>query len=163
MACTCEDALAALSAHLGLPLQFDDGFCSLRIGDQPFTLRREDEPERLVLSALVADDLPDPPSRKLVYDLLDLGFGLLQDGLPVVARDPDSGFIAAFAVFPCATLVAAEFPDAFHKFAAFATALAYRIDAERAGLRSLPDIDPADPDAAKTILPAFGDAGIITV
>ena len=164
MACTCEDALAALSAHLGLPLQFDDGSCSLRIGDQPFTLRREDEPERLVLSALVADDLPDPPSRKLVYDLLDLGFGLLHDGLPVVARDPDSGFIAAFAVFPCATLVAAEFPDAFHKFAAFATALAYRIDAERAGRPPVPDLDPADPNAPPEPLPpVFGDSGFITV
>ena len=165
MACTCEDALAALSAHLGLPLQFDDGSCSLRIGDQPFTLRREDEPERLVLSALVADDLPDPPSRKLVYDLLDLGFGLLHDGLPVVARDPDSGFIAAFAVFPCATLVAAEFPDAFHKFAAFATSLSDRIDAERAGCPPIPDLalSPTLSDTPEAPPPAFGDAGFITV
>ncbi len=161
MACTCEDALSALSAHLGLPLQFDDGSCSLRIGDQPFTLRREDEPERLVLSALVADDLPDPPSRKLVYDLLDLGFGLLHDGLPVVARDPDSGFIAVFAVFPCATLVAAEFPEAFQKFAAFATALSDRIDAERAGNPSLPD--PALSDSSAPPPPAFGDSAFITV
>lgn len=163
MACTCEDALAALSAHLGLPLQLDDGSCSLRIGDQPFTLRREDEPERLVLSALVADDLPDPPSHKLVCDLLDLGFGLLRDGLPAVARDPDTGFIAAVAVFSCDTLVAAEFPDAFGKFASFAAALSDRIDAERAGRPSLPDPAPADPDAAQTLPPAFGDAGIITV
>jgi hypothetical protein len=133
MACTCEDALAALSSHLGLPLRFDDGTCSLRVGDQPFTLRREDEPERLVLTALVADDLPDVPGRKLVCDLLDLGFGLLQGGLPAVARDPETGFIAAFAQFPCATLVASEFPDAFDKFAAFATSLADRLDAERAG------------------------------
>ena len=48
-----------------------------------------------------------------------------------MARDPDTGFLAAFTFFPCVTLVPAEFPDAFDKFAAFATALADRLDAER--------------------------------
>ena len=163
MACTCEDALAALSGHLGVPLGFDDDFCPLLLDGQPFTLRREDGPNRLVLSALVADDLPDPPSHKLVCDLLDLGFGLLRDGLPAVARDPDTGFIAAVAVFSCDTLVAAEFPDAFGKFASFAAALSDRIDAERAGRPAIPDPAPADPDPAQPLPPAFGDAGIITV
>ena len=161
MACTCEDALAALSAHLGLPLRFDDDFCSLRIGEQPFTLRREEGPDRLVLTALVADDLPEAPSRALVCDLLDLGFGMLQDGLPAVGRDPDIGFIAAFAQFPCATLVAAEFPDAFDKFAAFAIALADRLDAERAGDTF------AAPDRASSAVesppPPLGDDGFLTV
>ena len=138
MACTCEDALAALSAHLGLPLRFDDDFCALRIGDQPFTLQREDEPARLVLSALVADDLPEAPSRALVCDLLDLGFGLLRGGLPAVARDPETGFIAAFEIIPLATLSPADFPDAFDKFAAFATALADRLDAERSASPTAP-------------------------
>ena len=156
MSCTCEDALAALSTHLGLPLRFDDGTCSLRIGEQPFTLRREEGPDRLVLTALVADDLPDAPSRKLVCDLLDLGFGLLQDGLPAVGRDPETGFIAAFAQFPCATLVAAEFPDAFDKFAAFATALSDRLESERAGAAPASDAGseaPALPFGANGILP----------
>lgn len=163
MACTCEDALAALAAHLGLPLGFDDDSCPLLLDGQPFTIRREDEPSRLVLSALVADDLPDPPSHRLVCDLLDLGFGLLRDGLPAVARDPDIGFIAAFAVFSCDTLVAVEFPDAFDKFASFAAALSDRIDAERAGGPAIPDPDPSDPSAADDTPPAFGDAGFINV
>ena len=158
MACTCEDALAALSAHLGLPLGFDDDFCALRIGDQPFTLRREDEPARLVLAALVADDLPETPSRALVCDLLNLGFGLLRDGLPAVARDPETGFISVFAFFPCATLTAAEFPDAFDKFAAFATALADRIDAERAG-NGAPARTPADEGEA----PVLGAGDFLSV
>lgn len=158
MACTCEDALAALSAHLGLPLEFRDGACDLRIGEQPFHLRREDEPERLVLSALVADDLPDAPSRQLVCDLLDLGFGMLRDGLPAVARDPDTGFLAAFAVFPCATLVAAEFPDAFDRFAAFATALSDRLDAERAAPPA-----PLPSPAAEEPPPAFGADDFLSV
>ena len=161
MACTCEDALAALSDHLGLPLGFDDDTCSLYLDGQPFTLRREDEADRLVLTALVADDLPDPPGRALVCDLLNLGFAMLQGGQPAVARDPDTGFIAAFAVFPCATLVAAEFPEAFEKFAAFATALSDRIDAERGGAPSIPDLSPSAPSAADA--PAFGDAGFINV
>ena len=160
MSCTCEDALAALSAHLGLPLGLDDDFCALRIGDQPFTLQREDEPARLVLSALVADDLPETPSRDLVCDLLDLGFGLLRDGLPAVARDPDTGFIAAFAVFPCATLTAAEFPDAFDKFAAFATALADRLDAEgTGGASAAPARAPADEGEA----PVLGTDAFLSV
>lgn len=157
MACTCEDALSALSAHLGLPLRFDNGSCALRIGEQPFTLRSEEEPHRLVVSALVADDLPEAPDRKLVCDLLDLGFGLLRGGLPAVARDPDIGFIAAFAVYPCATLVAAEFPEAFDKFAAFATALSDRLDAERAGAV------PATEAATEEPAPPFGTSGILPV
>ena len=155
MACTCEDALSALSAHLGLPLRFENGSCALRIGEQPFSLRSEEEPHRLVVSALVADDLPEAPDHKLVCDLLDLGFGLLRGGQPAVARDPDTGFIAAFAVYPCATLVAAEFPEAFDKFAAFATALSDRLDAERASA-------PPDADAEETV-PPFGTSGILPV
>ena len=81
-----EAALAALSARLGLPLAFDDDACSVMIGDQPFSIRRDGPGDRLVVSAIVADDLPDAPSRKLVEDLLNLGFGLMHDGLPAVAR-----------------------------------------------------------------------------
>ena len=66
--------------------------------------------------------------------------------------------IAAFAIFPLATLSPAEFPDAFDKFAAFATALADRLDAERAGMAVTPDGEP--PADGET--PAF-DPGLISV
>ena len=59
----------------------------------------------------------------------------MHDGLPAVARDPETGFIAAFAIFAGDRLIAPEFPDAFEKFAAFAQRLADRLDQER---RSLP-------------------------
>lgn len=131
MAGTCEDALGALAAHLGLPLEFNDGSCSFNVGGQPFTITNDDELDRLVVSALVADDLPDTPSRKLTTDLLDLGFGMMHEGLPAVGRDPETGFIAAFVVYPCSRLVAAEFPDSFMKFVSFASRLAERLDAER--------------------------------
>ena len=131
MAGTCEDALGALAAHLGLPLEFKDGSCSFNVGGQPFTITNDDELDRLVVSALVADDLPDAPSRKLMTDLLDLGFGMMHEGLPAVGRDPDTGFIAAFVVYPCSRLVAAEFPDAFTKFVSFAARLAERLATER--------------------------------
>ena len=132
MAGTCEDALGALAAHLGLPLEFRDGSCDFEIGGQPFTVQRDDALDRMVVSALVADDLPDAPSRQLTADLLNLGFGMMHEGLPAVGRDPETGFVAAFAVFPCSRLVAAEFPDAFEKFVAFAMRLAERLEAERA-------------------------------
>ena len=131
MAGTCEDALGALSARLGLPLEFRDGSCEFNVGGQPFTITNDDELDRLVVSALVADDLPDEPSRKLMTDLLDLGFGMMHEGLPAVGRDPETGFIAAFVVYPCSRLVAAEFPDSFTKFASFAIRLAERLAAER--------------------------------
>ena len=131
MAGTCEDALGALSARLGLPLEFRDGSCEFNIGGQPFTITNDDELDRLVVSALVADELPDAPSRKLMTDLLDLGFGMMHEGLPAVGRDPETGFIAAFAVYPCSRLVAAEFPDAFTKFVSFAARLAERLATER--------------------------------
>ena len=130
-----EAALAALSARLGLSLEFRDDSSEVMIGDQPFSIRRDGPGDRLVVSAIVADDLPDAPSRKLVEDLLNLGFGLMHDGLPAVARDPETGFIAAFAIFAGDRLIAPEFPDAFEKFAAFAQRLADRLDQER---RSLP-------------------------
>ena len=132
MAGTCEDALGALSARLGLPLEFRDGSCDFEIGGQPFAVQRDDALDRMVVSALVADDLPDAPSRQLTVDLLNLGFGMMHEGLPAVGRDPETGFVAAFEVFPCSRLVAAEFPDAFEKFVAFAMRLAERLEAERA-------------------------------
>ena len=138
MAGTCEDALVALSARLGLPLEFKDGSCSFNVGGQPFTITNDDELDRLVVSALVADDLPDAPSRKLMTDLLDLGFGMMHEGLPAVGRDPETGFIAAFVVYPCSRLVAAEFPDSFTKFASFAIRLAERLESER-------DASPSEP------------------
>ena len=51
-----EAALAALSARLGLPLAFDDDACSVMVGDQPFSIRRDGPGDRLVVSAIVADD-----------------------------------------------------------------------------------------------------------
>ena len=145
MAGTCEDALGALSARLGLPLRLDDGSCEFEIAGQPFTVRREDELDRMVVSALVADDLPDAPSRRLTADLLNLGFGMMQEGLPAVGRDPETGFIAAFAIFPYSRLVPAQFPDAFEKFVAFAMRLAERLEAERdAESETAPAAAPVD-------------------
>ena len=144
MAGTCEDALGVLAAHLGLPLEFKDGSCSFNVGGQPFTITNDDELDRLVVSALVADDLPDAPSRKLMTDLLDLGFGMMHEGLPAVGRDPETGFIAAFVVYPCSRLVAAEFPDSFMKFVSFASRLAERLDAERDAPPSASSTDSDD-------------------
>lgn len=151
-----EAALAALSQHLGLPLAFDDDSCDVLVGDQPFSIRRDGPGDRLVVSALVADDLPESPSRKLVCDLLDLGFGMMHDGLPAVARDPETGFIAAFAVFAGDRLVVADFPEAFDKFVAFATALADRLAAERAGGGKAASGHSSDADASIASLGAHG-------
>ena len=160
MAGTCEDALGALSARLGIPLEFHDGSCDVAIGGQPFTVRRDDALDRMVVSALVADDLPDAPSRQLTADLLNLGFGMMHEGLPAVGRDPETGFVAAFAVFPCSRLVAAEFPDAFEKFVAFAMRLADRLEAERVGS---PDAAGRAPAADGEPPPPLGADGILTV
>ena len=155
---TAQDAISTLAAHVGIPLGMRDGSCELLVGDQPFSIRHDEARDRLVVSALVADDLPAAPSRQLVCDLLNLGFGMMEDGLPAVARDPDTGFLAAFAIFPLATLSPAEFPDAFDKFAAFATALADRLDAERAGM----SVTPEDEPPAEGETPAFSP-GLISV
>ena len=155
---TAQDVISALAAHVGIPLDMRDGVCEILIDGQPFSIRHDEARDRLVASALVADDLPAAPSRQLVCDLLDLGFGMMEDGLPAVARDPETGFLAAFAIFPLATLSPAEFPDAFDKFAAFATALADRLDAERAGM----SVTPEDEPPAEGETPAFSP-GLISV
>ena len=157
---TAQDAISALAAHVGIPLDLRDGFCEILIDGQPFSIRHDEARDRLVASALVADDLPAAPSRQLVCDLLDLGFGMMEDGLPAVARDPETGFLAAFALFPLATLSPAEFPDAFDKFAAFATALADRLDAERAGVAAASA--ESEPPAVETA-PAFGTGSFMPV
>ena len=144
MAGTCQEALGALSARLGMPLEFHDGSCALNIGGQPFTITADDELDRLVVSALIADDLPDAPSRQLTADLLNLGFGMMLEGLPAVGRDPETGFLAAFAVYPCSRLVAAEFPDSFTQFVSFASRLAERLDAERGAAPSEPPPESDD-------------------
>jgi len=77
-------------------------------------------------------------------DLLDLGFGMMHEGLPAVGRDTETGFIAAFVVYPCTRLVAAEFPDSFTKFVSFAARLAERIEAERAAPQSAPSPESED-------------------
>jgi hypothetical protein len=155
---TAQDAISTLAAHIGIPLDMRDGFCEILIDGQPFSIRHDEARDRLVVSALVADDLPPAPSRQLVCDLLNLGFGMMLEGSPAVARDPETGFLAAFAIFPLATLSPAEFPDAFDKFVSFATALADRLDAERAGMSVTPEGEP--PADGET--PAF-DPGLISV
>ena len=155
---TAQDAISTLAAHVGIPLGMRDGSCELLVGDQPFSIRHDEARDRLVVSALVADDLPAAPSRQLVCDLLNLGFGMMLEGSPAVGRDPETGFLAAFAIFPLATLSPAEFPDAFDKFVAFATALADRLDAERAGMSVTPEDEP--PADGET--PAFSP-GLISV
>ena len=144
MAGTCQEALGALSARLGMPLEFRDGSCVLNIGEQPFTITCDDELDRLVVSALVADDLPDAPSRQLMADLPNLGFGMMLEGLPAVGRDPETGFLAAFALYPCSRLVAAEFPDSFTQFVSFAARIAERLDAERGAAPSGPSPESGD-------------------
>ena len=156
---TAQDAISALAAHVGIPLDLRDDFCEILIDGQPFSIRHDEARDRLVASALVADDLPAAPSRQLVCDLLDLGFGMMEDGLPAVARDPETGFLAAFAIFPLATLSPAEFPDAFDKFVAFATSLADRLDAERTGVAAT-QAESEPPASEET--PGLG-AGFISV
>ena len=156
---TAQDAISTLAAHIGIPLDMRDGFCEILIDGQPFSIRHDEARDRLVVSALVADDLPPAPSRQLVCDLLNLGFGMMLEGSPAVARDPETGFLAAFAIFSLATLSPTEFPDAFDKFVAFATALADRLDAERAGVSdALDNTAPADEST-----PTFGTDGFMSV
>ena len=142
MEITAQDAVSALAAHVGIPLDLRGGSCELLVGDLPFSIRHDAALERLVVSALVADDLPPAPSRQLVCDLLNLGFGMMLEGSPAVGRDPETGFLAAFAIFPLATLSPAEFPDAFDKFVSFATALADRLDAVHTGVTDTPKSEP---------------------
>ena len=63
MAITAQDAVSALAAHVGIPLDLRGGSCELLVGEQPFSIRHDEVRDRLVVSALVADDLPAAPSR----------------------------------------------------------------------------------------------------
>ena len=50
-----QDAVSALAAHVGIPLDLRGGSCELLVGDQPFSISHDAALERLVVSALVAD------------------------------------------------------------------------------------------------------------
>ena len=71
---------------------------------------------------------------------------------------PETGFAAAFAVYPCSWLVAAEFPDSFTRFVSFAARIAERLDAERAAIPAAPAPANPYPDA-----PSFGHSGFMQI
>lgn len=88
--------------------------------------RSDDAAAAMTLACPVADELPPDVEYSDMLDLLDISLGPLF-GMPGVGRDPESGAIVLYAVFPFATVTQADFVDAVRAFIPRAAALAERL------------------------------------
>ncbi len=106
-----------LGRALGLDIVPDDeGRCFVSVeGDLPVELRADDDHGRMVVTAVVAPELPEETSYSDMLDILDTAAGPLFDA-PGIGRDPESGAIVMYLLSPFASCNAAEFAEAFPRF-----------------------------------------------
>ena len=125
-----EEYFQALGAELGLDVQPDsEGACLVAVeGGFGVTIRGNDEAGRMELSAVVADELPEVAGYPVVLDLLSMSLGPLFDA-PGVGREPESGAIVMYALFPFETTTLADFAEAVPQFIDRARGLADRLAA----------------------------------
>jgi hypothetical protein len=107
--------------EMGMDLQLDDdGFCQLVIDDSRLiNVRSHQDDGLIILSAPVAEELPDPVSYPLVLELLDYALGpcFLKGGnCPVVGRDSESDAVVMYMVVTASVLSEKKFIDIFTEF-----------------------------------------------
>ncbi len=125
-----EEYFQALGAGLGLDVQPDnDGLRQVAVdGGFGVTIRGNDESGRMELSAVVADELPEGTGYSDMLDLLSMSLGPLFDA-PGVGREPESGAIVLYALFPFETTTLADFTEAVPQFIDRVRGLADRLAA----------------------------------
>ncbi|MBQ8706613.1 MAG: CesT family type III secretion system chaperone [Succinivibrionaceae bacterium] len=114
--------LEKLGKDLGLELKWDEeGLCELTLEeDIPVSLKSCPEDGIIILSSVVAEDLPDPCDYPLVLDLLSMALGpCVRDGgnSPVVGRDPDTGMVVIYQVVTASRLAQTPLTEIFNDFA----------------------------------------------
>lgn len=125
-----DEYFQTLGNELGLDVQPDDeGSCLVAVdGGFGVTIRGNDEAGRMEVSAVVADRLPEGVEYSDMLDLLSMSLGPLFDA-PGVGREPESGAIVLYALFPFETTTLADFTEAVPQFIDRARGLADRLAA----------------------------------
>ena len=125
-----EEYFQALCAGLGVDVQPNEaGSCLVAVDDSfGVVMRGNDAAGRMEISAVVADELPEGIEYSDMLDLLSLSLGPLFDA-PGVGREPESGAIVMYALFPFEAMTPADFAEAVPQFIDRARGLADRLAA----------------------------------
>ena len=114
-----QELLARMGKDLGLELSFDeDGICELFADESVVSIKSSEDDGTIILSTVLAEDLPDPISYSAVTDLLGLaldpcGFG--GGNSPVVGRDED-GLVMAYQVATASVLSTTPLSEILSEF-----------------------------------------------
>ena len=116
-----ERLLEALGGKMGMDLSFDeDGACNLSVGPElSLNIRRFPDEDRLTLTSVGADDLPDDVSHGVVVELLECALNPLFRAGPAVGRDPGSGTLVAWLSLQLDEVAPSDFPEIVEKFMEF--------------------------------------------
>ena len=112
-----EEYFQALGGQFGFEVEPGaDGTCFIAAEEAPGVIVRANEAAaRMELSAVVAAELPEGAAYSDMLDLLGLALGPLFDA-PGIGRDPESGAIVLYALFPFPTTTPADFAEAVPQF-----------------------------------------------
>lgn len=130
MANSSEEYFRELGAKFGFEVGPDgNGECLVTVDDTLGVLVRANETAgRMELSAVVAPELPEGVAYSDMLDLFGLALGPLFDA-PGIGREPESGAIVLYALFPFPTTTPADFAEAVPQFLDRARALSARLEA----------------------------------
>ena len=127
-----EELFRSLSEKIGCPIAFnEEGICDLTVGEE-FIVSLEDRKDDgiIIMSSVVAPDLPDPISYPLLLDLMSLAIGPCVSGggnSPLVAREPDSGVLVAYEVLTPSVLEKQDLTELFTDFLDFCMSVTAKI------------------------------------
>ena len=129
-----EEYFQALGAGMGVDIRPNDDGSYLVVVDDSFgvVMRGNEDAGRMEVSTVVADELPEGVGYPDMLDLLSLSLGPLFDA-PGVGREPESGAIVMFALFPFEATTPADFAEAVPQFIDRARGLADRLAARKNG------------------------------
>jgi hypothetical protein len=136
--------LSGLGQSLGFAeLGFDeDGSCNLLINEErSMHIRMDEDADRIVLTSVVAHELPDPVDYSLVCDLLEYALSPAYSNGPAVGLDRESGLLIAYAILPMKPLNVGELTLAIGKFLEFHVLMEAKIRGD--GSQPFVDVAPA--------------------
>lgn len=128
-----QEYLQSLGKSLGLNLTYDENnVCEIIVNNNDVVdVVANPENHNLILSSVIAPDLPDPVSYSVIIDLLDLALGpvLTQGGnCPVVGRDPENGMLVLYQVCTEEFIDNGFIHDIFMDFFKFKVSLSQHIE-----------------------------------
>ena len=125
--------LESLGKAMGLSLKYDENnVCEIIVNSNDVVdVVANSEDHNLILSTVIAPDLPDPVSYSVVIDLMDLALGpvLTRGGnCPVVGRDPETGMLVLYQVCTESYLDEGSVYEIFMDFFKFKLSLSQHIE-----------------------------------